>query len=65
MFRKKSKKPLLILIVIAIISIALAIVGVAALPIPSEYKQAVFWLILCVLSLIAGAIVKFRGRKGM
>lgn len=65
MFRKKSKKPVVALVVIAVISIALAIVGVVALPIPSEYRQAAFWLILCVLSIGAGAIVKFRGRKGM
>ncbi len=62
---QKKKKNLLPLVVIVIISLGLAIVGVVVLPIPKEYKQLVFWGVLALVSIGAGAIVKYRGKRRM
>ena len=50
---------------IVIISLGLAIIGVVVLPIPKEYKQLVFWGVLALVSIGAGAIVKYRGKRRM
>ena len=62
---QKKKKNLLPLVVIVIISLVLAIIGVVVLPIPKEYKQLVFWGVLALVSIGAGAIVKYRGKRRM
>lgn len=64
MFQRKKKNPL-VLIVIVVVSIALAILGAVALPVPDEYKQLVFWGLLCLISIGAGAIVKIKGKRRM
>ena len=62
---QKKKKNLLPLVVIVIIPLVLAIIGVVVLPIPKEYKQLVFWGVLALVSIGAGAIVKYRGKRRM
>lgn len=62
---QKKKKNLLPLVVIVIISLVLAIIGVVVLPIPKEYKQLVFWGVLALVSIGAGAIVKYKGKRRM
>lgn len=64
MFQKKKKKPL-VLILIVVISFVLAILGAVVLPVPEKYKQLVFWGLLALISIIAGAILKTNGKRRM